>query len=135
MEQDKQIALGLNTDLPPNRIGDQALRAVNVVPASAISMKPRPGTSKTASYHTVTLGRKLVLDDLPQRTDGKYLVVAVNTTASDTSATEGLAVYVAKHLRRPTAAATTITEPGTVWDDTWEDVFVANTNALHGVVM
>jgi hypothetical protein len=76
--RDRATTLGLNTDLPPDLLEERALRLMDVVPASPVSVRPRFGSQLIEHYSSVTLGRQLVVDALPLRSDDRLLLVAIN---------------------------------------------------------
>lgn len=79
-EKVRTQTLGLNTDLPPDRLEERAFQNCNVVPKSNQTVAPRWGESKIASYTLAGAGRALYVDDCPERSDTSVIIVAVNTT-------------------------------------------------------
>lgn len=82
MATDRRITFGLNTDLPPNELGDQSMDLRNVVPASARSFRHRGGTSLVAHYASRALGRTIIVDALPEDEGEGIMVVCLNVTES-----------------------------------------------------
>jgi hypothetical protein len=80
MPQERSTFLGIGTDAPPDRLGDQAMRVKNVIPASPSSIKPRLGVSKSAEYDAHVLGRMVVVDALPDSGGTGVLVTCLNIT-------------------------------------------------------
>ena len=99
IQRERQYTLGIETDLPPDKLEERALRTLNVAPVSGVSVAPRGGTVLEGHYGGGTLGRQIVVDALPHQSGGRLLVVAVNTRMADgslQSAVEGLAQYTPK---------------------------------------
>lgn len=69
---------GLQTDLPPDQSGNQAFRELNMVPGSAISMRPRAGTEEIALYEPLIEGRVIIVDALPLDPTNGMLIVCQN---------------------------------------------------------
>ena len=80
MAEDRRISMGLNTDLPPDRLGDQAFRLQNVLPTSAQHVAPRPGVSHETYYEPQSLGRAIFADALPHDLGNGILITVINTT-------------------------------------------------------
>lgn len=75
MPKERAVFGGLNTDSPPDRLGDQAYYLQNVRPVSATSIRPREGVASLATYTTLQEGSSLVIDALPQSSDGILLTI------------------------------------------------------------
>ncbi len=120
MDKDRQTALSLNTDRPPDQLGDNAFDCRNVVASSDVSMAPRWGTKLEGHFNSATLGRQIVVVQLPHRTDTRLLVVMINTTevnGSPISVVEGLAEFAPKTVGGTTELAI-VTYPGPIpWDE------------------
>lgn len=80
MSSDRSTHLGLDVDTPPDRLGDRAFRLKNVVPGSSVSVRPRPGVSKSASYLTGVLGRSIVVDGLQDALGEGVALICTNET-------------------------------------------------------
>ena len=80
MAEDRQVFRGLNTDLTPDRLGDQAMDLRNVVPASKETIAPRPGVSLVSHYRTNLIGRLIIADGLPGGAAGGVMLVCLNVT-------------------------------------------------------
>ena len=119
---DRTTHLGLNTDAPPDRIGDQALSCLNVRPSSAANMRPREGSELVAHYEPGTLGRSVIVDALTQDAANGVMIVVVNGT----DATGGEVTHTVEYLRefRPPIVAT---QYGTVMG-------IPPADALEGIV-
>lgn len=81
MPLDRSTSLGLNTDWPPDRLGDQAFRLQNVMPASPTSVRPRQGVEEIERYESRILGRQIIVDALPEDLGNGVMVTCVNTTS------------------------------------------------------
>jgi hypothetical protein len=81
MAADQTSFKALDTDTPPDRLGDRALRLLNVMPGSPSSVRPRHGVTEAARYTPGALGRLLIVDGLPDNTAG-VLITCVQTTES-----------------------------------------------------
>jgi hypothetical protein len=95
-DETKQTFLGLNTDLPPDRLGRSAFQVLNMVPASEESVRPRFGETLVGHYTTETAGRHIYVDDLPFRSDGRLLLVVGRSYEEDEEwvhVAEGLVEY------------------------------------------
>ena len=90
MPVDVSRGMGLNTDLPPDRIGDASFRIQNLRPQSDQTVRPREGVSKVANYKTGQVGRQVIVDGLPGDASGGLMVVALNCKATGTGATYAL---------------------------------------------
>lgn len=86
----KEQTLGLNTDLPPDRLGQAAFSNTNLVPASAVSLVPRGGETMVGHYTLGSQGRALYIDTAPGRTDGSLIIVAVNRDGSSVNTIDGI---------------------------------------------
>lgn len=80
MPSDKAQFLGLNTDSPPDRLGNQLMRVENVVPISPDSVAPRPGVSLVAHYQPMQSGRVVIADALPGSVSDGFMIVVANST-------------------------------------------------------
>jgi len=78
MAEDRKITMGLNTDAPPDRLGDQALMVENLVPTSASSVGVRGGVELVKHYQPNNIGRSIIVDGLPADEGAGILVVVVN---------------------------------------------------------
>lgn len=78
MARDVAQMAGLQTDLPPDQSGNQAFRELNMVPGSAISMRPRCGTTEIAQYEPLIQGRVIIVDALPLDPTNGILIVCQN---------------------------------------------------------
>ncbi|MEN6536709.1 MAG: hypothetical protein ABFD89_23840 [Bryobacteraceae bacterium] len=85
MARERSTTLGLNTDAPPDRLEDQALRMRNVTPTSASSVGVRGGSEDKGHYRPLSLGRCLMVDKLPGAAEGEYMVVIVNVSKTGTA--------------------------------------------------
>lgn len=106
--RERATTLGLNTDLPPDRLEERAFDLRNMVPASPISARPRAGCPALGTYSSATLGRQLVIDNLPARAD-RTLILAINNRDDGeggvATTIEGLAEFEPKTMGGSTAAA------------------------------
>lgn len=80
MPQDRSSLLGLSTDAPPERLGDNAMRVKNMIPASPSSARVRFGVSEAERYDAHVLGRMIVVDALPESSGTGVLVTCLNIT-------------------------------------------------------
>ena len=92
-EEIKEQTLGLNTDLPPDRLGQSAFSNTNLVPASVVSASPRHGTTLVGHYTLGSEGRALYVDTAPDRSDSAIIIVAVNRDSGGTSTIEGVYLH------------------------------------------
>lgn len=74
---------GLNTDDPPERLGRQAMRIENMVPAGKTGIRPRPGVEEMERYEPQKLGRLVCADGLPENLGNGVLIVCLNVTELD----------------------------------------------------
>lgn len=96
MAVDRSEFMGLNTDDPPDRNGNNAFYSMNVLPGSKTTVKPRFGVSKVAHYKTDTLGRAIIADGLPGNLGGGIMLVFVNKTGAGADAIRVDAIGVFK---------------------------------------
>lgn len=81
MPQQRVTFGGLNTDSPPDRLGDNCLRCLNVLPNSSTSVRPRPGTSELETYRPFQLGCNFIVD-VPADNANAIRLIMVNTQES-----------------------------------------------------
>ena len=79
-ERVHENGLSLQTDPPPDRLGDRAFDLRNFLPASPISLRPRDGTTVIGHYAQGQTGRALVVENAPGRTDGRLVLLTTRTT-------------------------------------------------------
>lgn len=113
---------GLNTDSPPDRLGDNAWYLKNVRPVSATSIRPREGVSEQALYKPLALGANLIIDKAPGSTTGLLVTVIHHSEG-----TGGSSVWTNEHIR--------VFFPSRLAGDYSSTSGLADSASLYGVIL
>lgn len=74
---------GIITDLPPDKLGNGAYSFNNLIPASAVNMKPRPGVSLNLAFnHQSYYGRYIIASAKPDDVDYSVILTCLNADQS-----------------------------------------------------
>lgn len=114
-ESPHSSTLALDTDTPPDQLGNRAFDMRNVKPVSKVSMAARDGEVLEANLTNATLGRHLIITDAPHRTDGRLLLAAINVTDGTPKVTTVDALHEFEGaLQASPGAQATLTDPGAI---------------------
>ena len=93
MASERNKFLGLNTDSPPDRLGDQLFDCVNLIPRSPTSVVPRPGSSFVRSIAGGnTLFKGVYSHSIPGETSS-FTGLVLSYFGNDSGGIKSLGVY------------------------------------------
>lgn len=114
-EEVQDQSLALNTDLPPDRIGQAAFRNQNLLPNSPITVVPRGGESLVGHYSLDAEGRAIWTDDAPGRSDNAILIIATRRDSGGVQTVEGVHL----HLQHPSEFGVVEIDPTDIGGTDW----------------